>query len=59
MRSVQQMFSQLRGLIDTTVLTPWENQFLKDVIGEEDGAAVTATGKQIEILSNLWEKHFA
>jgi len=53
-KSLAQMQEQCRGLIDTTDVNDWENEFLKSVCFRE-----FLTGPQAEKLESIYKKHFA
>jgi hypothetical protein len=55
-----QKLIQLQGLIDTKDITPWENDFLKSVNSQlESEETMILSSKQVEVLDNIWKKHFA
>jgi hypothetical protein len=58
MKSVSQMVNQCEGLIDTTDVTDWENEFLTSVL-EQHKAGKTLSPKQAEIVERIYGKHFA
>ncbi len=52
--SVQTMQKQVAGLLDTQDISAWEQKFLESVIDKN-----VLTGKQAEVLHNIWSKHFS
>ncbi len=54
------MVRKCAGLVDTTDVSDWENQFLKSVVEKtNDGNNTTSlTEKQIDVLSRIYGKHF-
>lgn len=56
MKSLKQMLDIVCGMIDTKDLTSWENNFLKSVQGQ---STPTLTGKQVEVIERIYNKHFA
>ncbi len=61
MASITSMVKKIAGLVDTTDVTDWENQFLKSVLAQTaDGDNTTnLTEKQIDVVERLHNKHFA
>lgn len=59
--SVNVMLQRLHGLEDTTDLTEWQNEFVKNVWRSSLGARRTSvlTEKQVETIEELFKKHFA
>jgi hypothetical protein len=61
MTSLQAMLKKASGLVDTKDVSAWENDFLKSVLkaswqGENTRAL---SGKQVECLERIYNKHFA
>jgi hypothetical protein len=52
---------QLEGMLDTTDLSGWENNFLHSISVRTDCGRDTSmlSDAQIERLEELWAKHFA
>jgi hypothetical protein len=60
MKSTQQKIALVSGLTDTKDVTPWENEFLKNIAAKCNAGQVTAlSDKQREIIDRIFEKHFA
>lgn len=52
---------QLEGLLDTSDLTEWENDFVHSISVRTDCGRDTSrlTDREVERLDELWSKHFA
>lgn len=55
---------RLEGLIDTTDVTEWENKFLQSLVPlalerAKIGQVVGFTDKQLEVLNQVHDRHFA
>lgn len=61
MASLNTMVRQCAGLVDTTDVSEWENQFLKSVLERTaNGDNTTSlTEAQIDSLENIHSKHFS
>lgn len=61
MASLNTMVKKCAGLVDTTDVSDWENQFLKSVIEKtgEGNNTTSLTEKQISVLERIYGKHFA
>lgn len=60
MLSTTTMTRRLAGLLDTSDLTEWEQQFVRSVMTRlEAGQITTLTERQIETLEALHRRHFA
>jgi len=60
MKSIAQKVLQVQGLIDTTDVTEWENNFLKSINEQlNDDNTVALTSKQVEVIDRIWSKHYA
>jgi len=60
MTSTTTMITLLEGCLDTPDLTPWEQDFVRDLARLRDSGQVTKlTEKQIDILERLHKRHFA
>lgn len=61
MTSLNTMVKKCAGLVDTTDVSDWENQFLKSVVEKtSEGENTTGlTEKQIDVLERIYGKHFA
>lgn len=58
--STANMIERLSGLLDTSDLTEWEQQFVANLKRHADAGEVTKlTEKQVETLDQLHSKHFA
>lgn len=60
MASLNTMVKKVAGLVDTTDVSDWENQFIKSVVEKTDDGdnTTTLTEKQIDVLERLHSKHF-
>lgn len=60
MASLNTMVKKCAGLVDTTDVSDWENQFLKSVVEKtrEGHDTSSLTEKQIDVLQRLHSKHF-
>lgn len=61
MASLNTMVKKCAGLVDTTDVSDWENQFLKSVAEKtgEGNNTTSLTEKQIVVLERIYGKHFA
>ena len=61
MTSLNTMIKKCAGLVDTTDVSDWENQFLKSVIEKtgEGNNTSSLTEKQIDVLERIYGKNFA
>ena len=61
MISVGTMIKQLGGLIGTEDLTPWEQDFVGNIVDTTLDGKVTATlsPRRVEVLELLWNQNFA
>lgn len=61
MASLNTMVKKCAGLVDTTDVSDWENQFLKSVIEKtgEGNNTTSLTEKQISVLERIYGKNFA
>lgn len=64
MLSTYQKIKKIAGLVDTSDLTPWENQFVKDIEAKADQAAnsgqvTSLSDKQLDVIERIHSKHFA
>lgn len=69
MKSTAQKIKQCTGLIGTSDVTPWEDQFLRDMedrliayegsANNGDRAALRLSDKQLDTLDRIHGKHFA
>lgn len=61
MASITAMVKRLPGLQGTGDLTPWEEQFVKDILAKtQQGDNTTSlTEKQVEVVERIFNKHFA
>lgn len=61
MTSLNTMVKKCAGLVDTTDVSDWENQFLKSVIEKtgEGNNTSSLTEKQIDVLERIYGKNFA
>jgi len=61
MTSLNTMVKKCAGLVDTTDVSDWENQFLKSVIEKtgEGNNTTSLTEKQIDVLERIYGKNFA
>lgn len=61
MPSVGAMLAQLEGLLGTEDLSEWEQKFVSNCLVQSDQGQHTPklSGKQVEKIEQVWEKHFA
>ncbi len=61
MASLNTMVKAVSGMLDTHDLSDWENGFVRSVVdGTKQGDDTRSlTEKQIEVLTRIYEKHFA
>lgn len=61
MVSLDSMLRKLEGLLDTTDLTAWEQQFLTSVLDRVGSKYDTKelSSRQVEIIESIHNKHFA
>ena len=61
MASLNTMVKKCAGLVDTTDVSDWENQFLKSVVEKtgEGNNTTSLTEKQISVLERIYGKNFA
>ena len=62
MVTVGKMIETLDGLRDTKDVTPWENQFLTDILQKYLLAKNDTRGfssKQVDLVARIYDKHFA
>jgi hypothetical protein len=58
--STQNMIEKLSGMIGTNDLTGWEDKFVRDMYRKFEKKAISQlTDSQIEVIENLYNKHFA
>ena len=59
--SIGTMIRKIGGMLDTRDLTPWENQFVSDILDKTNGGDRTTglSEKQVEAIQRIHEKHFA
>ena len=59
--SLNTMVRKCAGLVDTTDVSDWENQFLKSVVEKtgEGNNTTSLTEKQISVLERIYGKNFA
>jgi hypothetical protein len=55
------MLAQLEGLLGTEDLSEWEQKFVSNCLVQSDQGQHTPklSGKQVEKIEQVWEKHFA
>lgn len=60
MKSLGNMIKQLAGLVGTTDLGPWEDQFLADIASKTDDGTRTQSlsSKQVEKVEQMYRRHF-
>ena len=60
MASLNTMVKKCAGLVDTTDVSDWENQFLKSVVEKtaQGDNTTSLTEKQIGVLERLYSNHF-
>lgn len=60
MKSIHNMITQLKGLLDTKDLNEWETIFVKSVAEQSEGKDTTRnlTSKQLEIIERIFNKNF-
>ena len=61
MKSIKQMLERVHGLVDTADLTEWENKFVKTCweFSKNGTSSSYLTGRQVEIIDQLYNKHFS
>lgn len=61
MRSINEMVRQVAGLIDTKDVSYWENEFINSVYQRSNKGSNTTvlSSRQVEIIEEIWKKHFA
>ena len=60
MKSTKQKIAQCAGLIGTKDITPWEDQFLRDVQERTPTDGIhELSEKQMAVLDRIHSKHFA
>lgn len=61
MASLNTMVKKCAGLVDTTDVSDWENQFLKSVVEKtgEGRDTTSLTEKQVDVLERIYGKNFA
>lgn len=62
MVSIGTMIEQLEGLHGTTDLTPWESEFVRNIVKRYHNNKKRTdffTDKVVEIIERIWSKHFA
>lgn len=58
MKSIKTKLEIIHGLCDTKDISDWENTFIKSC-WEYSREEKVLTGKQVEVIDNIYEKHFA
>lgn len=60
MKSIGAKIDQIEGLLGTTDLSEWEDDFVTNVVKKTHGGEVTTglSEKQIEIIDRIYKKHF-
>ena len=55
------MVKQLFGLLGTQDITEWEHGFISNILEQTNNGDLTVhlTGKQVNRISDIFEKHFA
>lgn len=61
MTTINTMVKRCSGLIDTSDVSEWENDFLQSIVEKtDDGDDTTSlTERQITVLERIFSKHFA
>lgn len=61
MKSLAQMIAQCEGLLGTKDVTEWESEFLQNIVERTDHGKDThsLTGRQVQIVERIYDKHFA
>ncbi len=61
MKSIGQMIRQLEGLVGTSDLNDWENDFVENQVQRTGHGKMTEglSEKQVEIIQKIYNKHFA
>lgn len=61
MISIGNMIKQLGGLVGTSDVTDWENQFIESVATKSNNGNSTTglSDKQVEIIERIYNQHFA
>ena len=60
MLSTTTMLDRVRGLLGTKDLSPWEHDFVRSLADRADAGQITQlSGRQVEALQRLHDKHFA
>ena len=59
--SLSTKIKQVSGLIDTTNVDDYTNEFLRDIEDRTKGGLITASlsDKQVAYIDGLWDQHFA
>ena len=60
MKSIYAMLQQLKNLLDTADLNPFETRFVKDVSeqSEQRNSTTYLSSKQVELIEKLYSKNF-
>lgn len=60
MASINSLVKRLAGLVDTTDVTDWENQFIKSILAKTSNGDNTTsiTEKQLDVIERIHDKHF-
>ena len=60
MKSIYAMLQQLKNLLDTVDLNPFETRFVKDVSeqSEQRNSTTHLSSKQVELIEKLYSKNF-
>ena len=61
MKSIGQKIMQVEGLLGTSDVSDWEEEFLERMIEISDHGKKTAglSEKQVSIIDRIWGRHFA
>ena len=61
MKSIGTMVKRIEGLVGTSDVTEWENNFIESVVEKTDCGNNTSrlTEKQLEVIQRIHNKHFA
>ncbi len=61
MKTLAMKIEQIDGLRDTPDLTPWENEFVTNIVERLPANNDTRrySSRQVEIIERIWAKHFA
>ncbi len=61
MKSIGSQIKQISGLLGTKDITAWEQSFITNILEQTNNGELTVhlTGKQVNRIESLFEKHFS